>query len=266
MTDAVFTANPEAIITTNTIESVEYFVRQQYLDFLGREPEQGGFDYWTARLNECGGDADCVRARRIDVSAAFFVEPEFQETGSFIYRLYRGALGRQLSYAEFSADRRQVIGGPNLDSSKAAFAAAFVGRAEFIQKYQANTSAASFVDALLQTIGGAGGGELSSERSNLISVYNSGSNLNESRSLVVRALAENAAFSQSVYNEAFVLMEYFGYLRRDPEQPGYDFWLNVLNNREPGNYRGMVCSFITSIEYQKRFSPVVTRSNAECGP
>ena len=199
------------------------------------------------------------------MSAAFFVEPEFQETGSFIYRLYRGALGRQLSYAEFSTDRQQVIGGPNLDSSKAAFAYAFVARAEFIQKYQASTSAESFVDALLQTISGAGGGDLSSERSNLIAVYNSGANPNASRSLVVRTLAENAAFSQSVYNEAFVLMEYFGYLRRGPDQEGYDFWLNVLNNREPGNYRGMVCSFITSIEYQKRFSPVITRSNAECG-
>jgi hypothetical protein len=264
-TDAVFTATAEAIVTTNAIESAEYFVRQQYLDFLGREPEQGGFDYWTARLNECGGDADCIRSRRIDVSAAFFVEPEFQETGSFIYRLYRGALGRQLSYAEFSTDRQQVIGGPNLDTSKAAFADAFVGRAEFIQKYQTNTSAESFVDALLQTISGAGGGDLSSERSNLIAVYNSGGDLNASRSLVVRTLAENAAFSQAVYNEAFVLMEYFGYLRRGPDQEGYDFWLNVLNNREPGNYRGMVCSFITSIEYQKRFSPVVTRSNAECG-
>lgn len=59
-------------------------------------------------------------------------------------------------------------------------------------------------------------------------------------------------------------MQYFGYLRRDPDQGGYDFWLNVLENREPNNYRGMVCSFITSAEYQQRFGNTVTRINQDC--
>jgi len=61
-------------------------------------------------------------------------------------------------------------------------------------------------------------------------------------------------------------MEYFGYLTRGADPDGYAFWLNVLNNRDPQNYRGMVCSFLTSTEYQHRFGTVVTRSNAECGP
>jgi hypothetical protein len=60
-------------------------------------------------------------------------------------------------------------------------------------------------------------------------------------------------------------MEYFGYLRRDQDQDGYDFWLDVLNNREPGNLRGMACAFLTSTEYQQRFSYIVTHHNAECG-
>jgi hypothetical protein len=62
-----------------------------------------------------------------------------------------------------------------------------------------------------------------------------------------------------------VQMEYFGYLRRDTDADGYRFWLDVLNNRDAGNYRGMVCSFLTSTEYQRRFGTVVTRSNSECG-
>ena len=66
-----------------------------------------------------------------------------------------------------------------------------------------------------------------------------------------------------------MLTEYFGYLRRNPDQGGYDFWLNVLNesgrNGNPANYRGMVCSFITSTEYQRRFSAIVSHGNAECG-
>ena len=63
-------------------------------------------------------------------------------------------------------------------------------------------------------------------------------------------MIEGDDFKQAEYNSAFVLMEYFGYLKRDPDQAGYDFWLNILNHREPGNYRGMVCAFITSDEYQ----------------
>jgi hypothetical protein len=77
-------------------------------------------------------------------------------------------------------------------------------------------------------------------------------------------LIEDDAFKESEYNRSFVLMQYFGYLRRDPEPGGYDFWLDVLDNKVPGNYRGMVCAFITSAEYQQRFSSVVSHSNSEC--
>jgi hypothetical protein len=82
----------------------------------------------------------------------------------------------------------------------------------------------------------------------------------------VRTLIDDGAFSASLYNPAFVLMQYFGYLRRPPDQGGYDFWLNHLNNRNPNNYRAMVCAFITSFEYQRRFSSIITRSNQDCAP
>jgi len=82
-------------------------------------------------------------------------------------------------------------------------------------------------------------------------------------------VTENASTMNANYNQAFVLTEYFGYLRRGPDTGGYDFWLNVLNetgrNGDPGNYNRMVCSFITSTEYQRRFSAVVSHGNGECG-
>ena len=77
-------------------------------------------------------------------------------------------------------------------------------------------------------------------------------------------MAEGNEFRSAVYNPSFVLMEYFGYLQRDMDPDGFNFWVNVLNNGDPGNYRGMVCSFMTSAEYQLRFSPVITHSNREC--
>lgn len=107
--------------------------------------------------------------------------------------------------------------------------------------------------------------DLSSERATLMAAYNSGGDLNHSRSAVLQAVTENSEFKSAVYNSSFVLMEYFGYLRRDIDQNGFDFWVNVLNNSGLGNYRRMVCSFITSTEYQQRFGSVVSRSNAECG-
>src|SRR5213079_1373736 len=143
---------------------------------LGREPDAGGFAYWNEQMNQCHGDADCTRNRRIDVSAAFFNSQEFNDTGSYIYRLYRGTLGRQLRYNEFAADRAQVIGGPNLEASKTAFANAFVQRPEFAQKYQDTTSGAAFVDALLQT-SSAAGVDLSNQRASLLSRYDTGSSL-----------------------------------------------------------------------------------------
>jgi hypothetical protein len=264
-TDAVFTGTSNSTATENPVNVGDFFVRQQYLDFLGREPDREGWLFWTDQLSSCGLDANCIREKRIDISAAFFQSAEFQEGGNYVYRLYRAALGRRLTYAEFSADRQQVIGGPGLDASRIAFADSFVERPEFVQKYQNISSGEVFVDALLRTVQQDAGLELSSQRESLIQSYNSGADLNHSRSAVLRAVAESGAFQDAVYNASFVLTEYFGYLQRGPDADGYAFWVEVLNHRDQGNYRGMVCSFLTSAEYQRRFSPVVIHSNNECG-
>ncbi len=75
-------------------------------------------------------------------------------------------------------------------------------------------------------------------------------------------MAENSTLKQQELNRAFVLTEYFGYLRRNPYDPpeltldyqGYNFWLNKLNEFN-GNYvdAEMVKAFITSGEYRGRF-------------
>ena len=76
---------------TNQIDDASTFVRQQYLDFLNREPDQNGWDYWTNRITQCGNDARCIHERRIGVSAAFFVEQEFQDTGYYVDRFYKAS-------------------------------------------------------------------------------------------------------------------------------------------------------------------------------
>jgi hypothetical protein len=265
-TEATFTATASQQQTDNPLETNMFFARQQYLDFLGREPDNKGLAYWTNELDKCGTDAGCLNQRRIEVSAAFFMESEAQLTGSYIYRLYKGALGRRLSYAEFSMDRQQVIGGANLEASRSAFADQFVQREEFTEKYAGATSAESFVDQLLMNMKQTSGADLSGERSALIEKYKSASEMNASRALVVREAVEQTAFKEAEHNSAFVTMEYFGYLKRDAEDGGYQFWVNVLNTKEAGNYKGMVCAFITSAEYQERFSSYASHSNRECAP
>jgi hypothetical protein len=262
--DAMFSA---ASIEPNAspLESPEFFVRQQYLDFLGREPEQSGLDYWSGQLRACGNDGDCINERRTTIAGEFYITQEFQESGLYLYDIYEGALGRRPDHAEYAVDRRSVVGGPHLETDKAAFATSFVARAEFSARYPLTMSNEVFVDALLQTAEQSSGVDLSSSRGALIALYNSGASTTDSRSLVLRSVAEDSRFKQTQYNPAFVLMEYYGYLGRNPDRAGYAFWLNVLNDGGRNNYRGMVCSFITSAEYQQRFSPVVTRSNAQCG-
>jgi hypothetical protein len=264
-TDAVFTGTTSGD-AVNPLDTPEYFVRQQYLDFLGREPDQGGFEYWSEQLNQCQEEQDCVKSRRISIASAFFIEREFQDTGSYIYNLYKESIGRRPTYLEYTADRRQVIGGPELDREKTAFAENFVQRAEFVSRYEQQVTAETFVDALIQGVQQQSGVDLTGQRESYLNAYQGGSSRDKSRALVIRAVADEAAVKQTEYNSAFVLAEYFGYLRRNPEQQGYDFWLNVLNSGDGHNYSGMVCSFITSTEYQRRFSGVVSHSNSECGP
>ena len=242
----------------NPLDDARYFVRQHYLDFLNREPDAGGLAYWTSEIEKCGTDAACINLRRIGVSAAFFIETEFQESGYYVYRLYRAGLGRQPGFAEFTVDRARVVGGSNLEASKTAFAGEFVTRAEFLVQFPQSLTLEQYVDKLNMNTGNV---LTMSERNTLVDGLKTGA---ETRASVLRKVADNAVFRGREYNPAFVLMQYFGYLHRDPEPGGYLFWLDVLNNKDPGNFRGMVCSFITSAEYQQRFSSVVTRTNMDC--
>jgi len=82
------------------------------------------------------------------------------------------------------------------------------------------------------------------------------------RARALRDVAENSTLQANEFNRAFVLMQFFGYLRRDPnagpdtDYTGYDFWLTKLNQFN-GNFVAaeMVKAFITSAEYRQRFGP-----------
>lgn len=242
----------QALASANAINPLNdpaNFVRQQYLDFLNREPDPNGLSYWTSQITQCGADAACIDDRKVAVSAAFFISDEFQLTGYFVYRFYKASYGRMPDYTEFTPDRRQIVGGANLDASKAAFSSAWITRDAFQEAYPATMSAADFVNRLYDTSGLV---PYTAERQQQIALMGGG----KTRDQVLREVIETPAFQAAEYNRAFVLTQYFGFLKRDGEAAGLAFWIDVLDNRDPNNFRGMVKAFISSAEYQDRFATV----------
>lgn len=244
-------------VPANPINDAQFFVRQHYLDFLNRNPDSSGLNYWTSQITQCGANDSCIKSQRIGVSAAFFIEQEFQDTGYYVYRFYKASYGRRPTNAEFTADRAMVVGGSDLEAKKQAFAEDWVGRAAFQQAYPTAMTNEQFVNKLFDT---AALTPFTAERQQLIADMNAG----KTRARAVRDVIEISDFKTREYNPSFVLMQYFGYLKRNPDQAGYDFWVNVLNDRAPNNYRGMVCAFITSREYQERFGAQLRRTNVDC--
>jgi CSLREA domain-containing protein len=258
----------------NLIDDATVFVRQHYHDFLNREPDAAGLAFWTNQMTNCSNPppADLLVCR-VNVSAAFFLSIENQETGYLTHRAYKVAYGNMpgkpvpLTLQEYLAGARRIgdgviVGTPGwpeaLEANKAAFFNDFVTTSRFTAFYNGLTNS-QYVDALNQNAGGA----LSpGERDTLVNALN-GSTM--TRAQVLRAVAEDADFAQAERNRGFVLAQYFGYLRRNPDdigfngQPdptfdGYLFWLQKLNDFN-GDYvqAEMVKAFLTSDEYRKRF-------------
>ena len=250
----------------------QFFVRQHYADFLNRVPDAAGLAHWVGQTTNCGNPDPLVC--RINVSAAFFLSIEFQETGFLTHRAYKAAYGNlpgkpvPLTLREFLAGTRRIGEGvqvnvgaweAQLEANKVAFFNEFVADSRFTTLYPQGMGNAAFVDALNANTGGA---LSTAERDALVADLNSSA---KTRAQVLRAVAEDANLVQSELRPAFVLSQYFGYLRRNPDdvgfdgQPdpnftGYNFWLSKLNQFN-GNYveAEMVKAFITSLEYQNRF-------------
>ena len=240
----------------NPINDTTFFVRQHYLDFLGREPDPEGLQFWVDEIRSCGTDLQCREVKRVNVSAAFFLSIEFQGTGFFVQRLYRLAYGRAPLFAEYLPDQAAVregviVGQPGalqrLELNKRLFAEQFVNRAAFKAKFDSQNEA-QYVDGLAA----AAGVTLPEEERTALIV---GLLTNrETRAGVLLRMAEKDAFINAEFRPAFVQMQYFGYLRRDPDAAGFNFWLGKLNSFG-GDYIAaeMVKAFITSIEYRARF-------------
>ena len=257
----------------NPLEGAVFFVRQHYLDFLNREPDVSGFNFWINQINSCGADAQCLEIKRINVSAAFFLSIEFQETGYLVYRMRKTSFGNlpgmpvPVRLTEFLKDTQRIgqgvqVGVGNwqsqLEDNKQSYALDLVQSPDFIAAYPDSMSSDQFITKLDTNAGGV----LSpAEKVNLLGLLVGVPGV-PGRALVVRAIAEDSDLKNAEFNKAFVLMQYFGYMRRNPNDApdtnfdGFNFWLGKLNQFN-GNFvdAEMVKAFIISGEYRQRFGP-----------
>ena len=271
---------------TNTIDDPRNYVCQHYHDFLNRQPDLSGWDFWTNEITSCGANQACIELKRINVSAAYFLSIEFQQTGYLVERLYKAAYGdtngtstfggtHQLAvpiirFNEFLPDTQQiglgvVVGQTGwetvLENNKQAFTSEFVQRSRFTTALPTTLTPAQFVDNLNQNAGNVLSPNERATAINLFAGAASTSNLT-ARGQALRQVAEDADLANAEFNRAFVLMQFFGYLRRNPndapdaDYSGYEFWLVKLNQFN-GDFQKaeMVKAFIVSSEYRQRFGP-----------
>jgi uncharacterized protein (TIGR03118 family) len=253
----------------NTNDDPRLFVREHYLDFLNRNPDAAGWDFWTNEIASCA-DAQCVEVRRINVSAAFFLSIEFQRTGPIVYAAHKAAFGNlpgapiPVRYGDFmrgvqQLQRNLIFDNGNFEiqlaANKTEYFNDFIAQPQFVVTYAAMSNA-QYVDRLIQN---AGVGFPPSDRDAWVAGLDNGT---ETRATVLRKISERASIRQNEFNKIFVLMEYFGYLRRNPDDPpdnnftGFNFWLDKLNSFGGDFIRSeMVKAFITSKEYRSRFGP-----------
>jgi hypothetical protein len=251
----------------NPIFASPFFVRMQYLDFLSREPDAPGFNAWLNVLNNCADvnnvdpNASSAQCDRILVSSSFFGSQEFQLKGFFVFRFYRVAFARLPQYTEIVADMRNVTGrtGQEVFTKKAAFTNLFAQRQEFTNAY-GNMTNAQYVAALLgryqltqittpDPANPDGSQKVTLTSADLVSRLDAST---LTRAQVLRAVADSDQVFTLEFNQAFVGMQYYGYLRRTPDTPGFNAWFNYLTTH-PTDFRTMVNGFMNSQEYRLRF-------------
>jgi len=276
----------ESTSGVNQIDLAGFFVNEHYFDFLNRQPDASGLAFWTNEITLCGSNQACIELKRVNVSAAYFLSIEFQQTGYLVERVYKAAYGDAIGNStfggshtlavpivrlnEFLPDTQEISKGvvvgqagweQAIENNKVAFTSEFVQRSRFTSAYATSLTPTQFVDRLFANTGVS---PSPTDRSAAINEFGIALNTADvaARARALRRVAENATLSTNEFNRAFVLMQFFGYLRRNPNDPqdtdysGYDFWLTKLNQFN-GNFANadMVKAFITSGEYRQRFGP-----------
>jgi hypothetical protein len=225
-------------ISGNDIDDGHYFVEQHYRDFFDREADDNGLDFWEHQISNCADDSVCREQARINTSGAFFLSIEFQETGYLLYRFNKASFGTMPRRNDFIVEMQKIGQGvvvgqagwqQKLEDNKRQAAERWANRADFHARFDSRSNS-QFVDDLFANAGVTPGQQ---ERQDLISRLDA---TLETRGSALRKVAENSELTRKEKNPAFVLMQYFGYLHRNPDEgadhdlSGFNFWLQKLDD------------------------------------
>jgi hypothetical protein len=232
----------------NPIDDHRNYVRQHYHDFLNREPDQSGLDYWSKKLQDCGQDVPCLDHERREISAAFYISNEFQNTGNFVVKLEQASFRRRPEYQSFMGQVQEISRNTiasGVDSSRQQFADDWTNKPEFHAEYD-RLSNDDYVDELYRN------GEVSPDSATRQRQIDDLNNNRRRRGEILKEIVADRGLNDRQFNAGFVLVQYFGYLRRNPDEAGYQFWVQKLNESSD-NYHAMVQAFVTATEYRQRF-------------
>jgi hypothetical protein len=254
-------------VIRNPIDDRNFFVKQQYRDVMNREADPTGLAYWAEHLKPCPPDSDCFNGSRVKISMVLFGADEVQETAFFSFRLYEVAFGAPPKFADLMQDRKILEAlhvndwrdPDDLIPAQRSFVEDWVKRDAFRARYPDRMSADEFVNRLFDQ---AQLKPFTQERQLQSGALRSG----KSRAEVLREIVETDEFKRREKDRAQVLMQFMLQLRRDVDYQDdrYKTWLEKLEGSGSVNAQQVLCLFLTSEEYQRRFGPVITHNNSEC--
>lgn len=248
----------------NPVDDARFFVTQHFADMTGRAADPSVIEKLMTQLLQCGTKAECLRTTRLDISTSLLTN-ELPSSALFLNSLYVASLGRRPKLTEFESDRVLLMNEKeDQERTRMALATAFIQRPEFQRKYPATMKPAEFVDAILATAVQTTGVDLASEKDSFTGMFDDPT---LGRADVIARLATEASIADALYNQTLVTFNYFAFLRRDPDETGFTYWIGSLKNkspRDPAAARSMVCAFVNSEEYQSRFGMLTTHTTREC--
>ena len=212
------------------------FAMQQYRDFLSREGDNRGIEFWTAEM-------DLGARSRATMVETFIGSPEFEGVIAPVVRLYFAYFLRIPDYGGLQHWITQARAGATLPAISQAFASS----PEFTNRYGA-LSNSQFVDRVYRNV--LGRAPDSAGLAFWTGRLDSGA---MSRGQVMLAFSESAEFRPIINAEVYVTMLYVGMLRRSPDTNGFNFWVGRI---DAGNSaRALIESFLAAEEYRRRFLP-----------
>jgi len=237
--DCVVTMDDDKTVTATfnsatPLNNTTEFVKQVYRDFLNREADQAGLDYWVNGI-------DAGLLTRAECVESFLLSAEFGGNVSPVTRLYFSYFLRIPDYDGLIYWISQYGAGMSLTD----ISEFFVQSAEFIATYGSLTNA-EFVNLVYLNVL-----ERTPDQAGLdywVGLLDAGS---LTRGEVMTGFSESAEYKATSASEIYVTMTYIGLLRRSPDQTGFDFWVATLDSG--GSGLGLIDGFLVSAEYAARF-------------